>query len=67
MGDGEDADEAGPQVGALAPQVLRLLLHVHRVPDVDVDLVLKNWQDEELKDALVFISVISVISGETAQ
>ena len=42
VGDGEDADEAGPQVGALAPQVLRLLLHVHRVADVDLDLVLNE-------------------------
>ena len=42
--DGEDADESCPEVGSLAPQVLRLLLHVHGVPDVDLDLVL-NWED----------------------
>ena len=41
--DGEDADESCPEVGSLAPQVFRLLLHVHRVPDVDLDLVL-YWE-----------------------
>ena len=40
VGDGEDSDEAGAEVRALAPQVLRLLLHVHGVTDVDLDLVL---------------------------
>ena len=40
VGDGEDADEPRSEVGALAPQVLRLLLYVHRVADVDLDLVL---------------------------
>ena len=41
---GEDADEAGPQIGALAPQILRLLLHEHRVADVNLDLVLQRKQ-----------------------
>ena len=37
--DGEDSDEPRSEVGALAPEVLRLLLHVHGVADVDLDLV----------------------------
>lgn len=63
---GEDALPAGPQVDALAPQVVRLLLHVDRVADLHVDLVVVP-RDELVQSSVGRLEHLQLAVGHSAE